>query len=111
MSYSIQGVSPVPLPPLSGSGASGIASAGGASSVGGAANGKSFQDFLVDSISQVNAMQTEANRAVETMATGGDVSPAEVLSAVQKADLAFRLMMQVRNKLVQAYQDVQSIRV
>jgi flagellar hook-basal body complex protein FliE len=71
----------------------------------------SFKNFLLDSIGQVNSMQQDANRAVEHLATGGDVSPAEVFTAVQKADLAFHMMMQVRNKLVQAYQDVQNIRV
>lgn len=72
---------------------------------------QSFQDLLLNSLNEVNSLQQDANQAVETLATGGDVNPAEVLSAVQKADIAFRLMMQVRNKLVQAYQDVQQIRV
>ena len=76
-----------------------------------AEGGTSFKDHLLNSISEVNSMQQDANHAVEALATGGDVSPAEVLSAVQKADLAFRMMMQVRNKLVQAYQEVQNIRV
>lgn len=71
----------------------------------------SFKNVLLDSIDQVNAMQQDANRAVEHLATGGDISPAEVFTAVQKADLAFRMMMQVRNKLVQAYQEVQNVRV
>ena len=71
----------------------------------------SFKDVLLDSIDQVNALQQDANRAIETMATGGDANPAEVLTAVQKADLAFRMMMQIRNKLVQAYQEVQNVRV
>ena len=78
--------------------------------IGGQSSG-SFKDFLLDSIQQVNSMQQDANQAVESFATGGDVNPAEVLTAVQKADMAFRMMMQVRNKLVQAYQDVQDIRV
>ena len=71
----------------------------------------SFKDFLLQSIHQVNSMQQEADHAVESMFTGGDVSPAEVLTAVQKADLAFRMMMQVRNKLVQVYQEVRDIRI
>lgn len=75
------------------------------------ASSGSFKNVLLESIDQVNLMQQDANRAVEQLATGGDVSPAEVFTAVQKADLAFRMMMQVRNKLVQAYQDVQNIRV
>jgi flagellar hook-basal body complex protein FliE len=72
---------------------------------------ESFKDFLVDSIRDVNSMQQQADQAVETMMTGGDSDPAEVLTAVQKADLAFRLMMQMRNKLMQVYQEVRDIRV
>src|SRR5689334_9315313 len=73
--------------------------------------GPSFKDYLLDSIKQVNTMQQDADRAVETLFTGGDVNPAEVLTAVQKADLAFRMMMQIRNKLVSAYEDIQNIRI
>jgi flagellar hook-basal body complex protein FliE len=90
---------PIPLP----GGPSGAAPA--------AAEGPSFRQFLLDSIHEVNAMQQEAEGAVEQLVTGGDVSMVEVLSAVQKADVAFRLMIQVRNKLVQAYQEIQDIRV
>ena len=56
-------------------------------------------------------MQQQADEAVESLFTGGDASPAEVLTAVQKADLAFRMLMQTRNKLVQAYQEIKDIRV
>ena len=73
--------------------------------------GTNFKDFLLDSIQQVNSMQQDADRAVESLATGGDVNPAEVMTAVQKADLAFKMMMQVRNKLVAAYQEVKDIRI
>lgn len=75
------------------------------------AEGSNFKDFLLDSIKQVNDVQQDADFAVEQLMTGEDVNPAEVLTAVQKADLAFRLMMQIRNKLVQAYNEVQAIRV
>jgi len=77
----------------------------------GAASGSSFQNMLVDSLKQVNSMQQEANKAVETLMTGGSANPAEVLTAVQKADLAFRMMMQVRNKLVAAYQEIKDIKI
>jgi len=56
-------------------------------------------------------MQLDADHAVEQMFTGGDVNPAEVLTAVQKADLAFRLTMQMRNKLMDVYQEVQNIKI
>jgi flagellar hook-basal body complex protein FliE len=75
------------------------------------AGGPSFKQQLLESIDQVNSMQAQANRAVEDLAAGEDVNPAEVLTAVQKADLAFRMMMQIRNKLVQAYQEVKDLRI
>ena len=71
----------------------------------------SFKDFLLGSIQELNSMQQEADRAVEKLVTGGDVNPAEVLTAVQKADIAFRLMIQVRNKIVDAYKEVENIRI
>jgi flagellar hook-basal body complex protein FliE len=77
----------------------------------GEAGGPSFKDMLVDSIQQVNDMQLQADQAVETMFSGGDVNPAEVLTAVQKADLAFRLTMQMRNKLMEVYQEIKDIRI
>ena len=74
-------------------------------------NTASFKDYLLESIQEVNSMQQAADQAVEKLVTGGEVNPAEVLTAVQKADIAFRTLLQVRNKIVQAYQEVQAIRV
>ena len=75
------------------------------------AGGKGFKEFLLDSIQEVNNIQKQADQSVESLFTGGDVNPAEVLTAVQKADLAFKMMMQVRNKLVQTYQEIRDIRI
>ena len=94
----------IPLPPLPPT-----ATALGASQE--TTGGESFKHMLLDSIQQVNAMQQDADRSVEALATGEDVNMAEVLTAVQKADIAFRMMMQIRNKLVEAYQQVSNIRV
>ncbi len=69
----------------------------------------SFKDLLAEGIEQVNAMQQQADMAVQQMMTGDDVDPATVLTAVQKADMSFRLMMQIRNKLMQAYQEIKDI--
>ena len=77
----------------------------------GEGTGASFKEFMLQSIGEVNGMQQEAQAAVEQLATGGDANLAEVMTAVQKADMSFRLMMQMRNKLVQAYQQIQDIRI
>ena len=79
--------------------------------VGEAQDAKSFKNFLLESIHEVNSMQQDADKAVENMMSGGEANPAEVLTAVQKADIAFRMMIQVRNKMVAAYDEVKSIRV
>jgi flagellar hook-basal body complex protein FliE len=71
----------------------------------------SFHNLLVDSINQVNDMQLQADQAVEAMFTGEDVNPAEVLTAVQKADLAFRLTMQMRNKVMDVYREIKEVRI
>ncbi len=76
-----------------------------------APGGVSFKEMLVDSIKEVNSMQQEADKAVEAMFTGEDINPAEVLTAVQKADLAFRLTMQMRNKAMEVYREIQDIRI
>lgn len=76
-----------------------------------AAEGLNFRELLLRSIQEVNSMQREADHAVERLMLGEEVTPAEVLTAVQKADIAFKLMIQIRNKLVQAYQEIQNIRV
>jgi flagellar hook-basal body complex protein FliE len=77
----------------------------------GASESGSFKDFLIKSIQDVNTAQQDANTAVETLMTGGDVDPASVLTAVEKADLAFRMMLQMRNKVLQVYQEVRDIRI
>ena len=73
--------------------------------------GQPFKNILLEALDQVNSMQHQADQAVEQLVTGGDVNPAEVLTSLQKADMSFKLMLQIRNKLVQAYQEVNNIRI
>lgn len=74
-------------------------------------SGPSFADVLKKSITEVNVLQKEANQAIEELQTGKRENVSEVLTAVEKADLAFRALMQVRNKLVDAYEEVNRLRV
>jgi flagellar hook-basal body complex protein FliE len=71
----------------------------------------SFANLLSKQVQNVNTMQTDANDMVHSLLTGGDVNEAEVLTAVQKADLAFRMLLQVRNKLIEAYREIQQIQI
>ena len=74
-------------------------------------DGPSFSDVLKNSIKQVNDLQKDADQAIQDLATGKTENFTEVLTAVEKADLAFRALMQIRNKLLDAYEEVNRLRV
>jgi flagellar hook-basal body complex protein FliE len=65
-----------------------------------------FGSILKDAISQVEDLHGSATQQVADLLKGdrGDVH--NVMIAVEKADIAFQLMLQVRNKIVSAYQEV-----
>ena len=71
----------------------------------------SFKDVLMANIEQVNRLQQDAQTAIEDLQTGKRDDVANVLIAKQHADDAFRLLLQVRNKLMDAYEEVKQIRV
>lgn len=71
----------------------------------------SFKQLLLESLNHVNSMQKNAEYAVQQLAVGENVDTAEVLTSIQKADITFRLMLQIRNKLLQAYQELNQIRI
>lgn len=71
-----------------------------------AGSSKTFGDFLVDSISKVNNLQHEANTAVQELASGKTKNVAETLLTVEKAELAFKTMNQVRQKVIDAYREI-----
>jgi flagellar hook-basal body complex protein FliE len=65
-----------------------------------------FSETLASAMDQIDQLQGDAQARVESLlqGNGGDVHSAMI--AVQKAELSFELMMQVRNKIVQAYQEI-----
>lgn len=75
-----------------------------------ASGGADFAQVLRAAIEQVNAAQQQANQLAQDFASGKDeVDLSTVMIELQKASLAFQQMVQVRNKLVQAYQDVMNM--
>lgn len=82
-------------------------SAGAATTV----DGKSFKDMLLNSLDEVNRLQQEAAAGVDQLMTGQTDDVANVFSAVRKADVAFSMLMEMRNKMVEAYQELQQMRV
>lgn len=76
------------------------------------ASGGEFGQLLKTSLNAVNAAQQESRSLKVGFETGtGDATLAEVMIASQKADLSFRAVTEIRNKLVQAYQDIMNMPV
>jgi flagellar hook-basal body complex protein FliE len=68
--------------------------------------GPEFANLLEDAISRVEAAGSEAGRAVDGFLAGGPGDLHSLALAGQKAGLQFEMLLQVRNKIVQAYQEV-----
>lgn len=75
------------------------------------AGGPGFKELLQRQIDQVNQLQEDANMAMQDLATGKRDDLESVITATQKADMAFRMLLQVRNKVMDAYEEVKQIRV
>lgn len=65
-----------------------------------------FADLFQDAVGQVNQLESQAQAAVKGLMTGTGVDVHQAVIATQKADMAFELVLAVRNKAVQAYQSV-----
>ena len=74
------------------------------------ADGKSFMAYLEEKMGQVDNLQQASEKAIQNLATGQEEDLGKVVSAVEKANLAFQMMVQIRNKLVDAYQEMMRIR-
>ncbi len=72
----------------------------------GGPKGKSFGDTLKESLDEVNKAQLDADKSIEDLVTGNNKNIHETMIAISKADLAFRMTVQIRNKVIDAYQEV-----
>ena len=70
-----------------------------------------FVDSLKAAIGQVNEAQVQAGQAVDSLMTGQSQDLHRTMVALQQADVSFQLMMQIRNKLVTAYEEIQRMQM
>ncbi len=66
-------------------------------------NSGSFGEILIDSIGQVNRLQMEADSNINDLATGKQPDIHRTMIAMEKASVSFELLMQIRNKVISAY--------
>lgn len=73
--------------------------------------GSTFADTLKEAVNNVNQLQHDADFKIQQLATGKNKNISEVMIASEKAGIAFKLMVQVRNKLMDAYQEIMKMQV
>ena len=73
--------------------------------------GGSFADMLKNSIDEVSKLQQDASQAVADLTTGKSDNVDGVMTAVEKSDLAFKTLLAIRAKLMDAYDEIKGITV
>ena len=69
-------------------------------------NSGSFGNMLAQSLKEVNRLHMAADEAVENLAAGKQKNLHETMISLEKADVAFQMLMQVRNKIIAAYETI-----
>ena len=83
---------------------------GGTASKGVEAKGETgFDDMLAEALGKLSQIQKDVAAAVEQLASGGDV--VEAVAAMEKAEMSFQVMVEVRNKLISAYEEVMRMQI
>lgn len=100
MSFAISSIhSPLPIQPIQ------------LNNTGAAASGGDFKNVLHSAIQEVEASRTNANHAIQSYLSGENQELHSTILATQTAELQFDMFMQVRNKVVGAYQEIMKMQV
>jgi flagellar hook-basal body complex protein FliE len=94
----------------------GIGSAGSAAQIRsihkpGEISGPSFKDTLAGFLKDVNTMQNQADEKILKMAAGEITDVHQVMNAAEEAKVAFNMMMEMRNRVMTAYEEVMRMRL
>ena len=71
----------------------------------------SFKKMLKGSVEEVNQLQGAADRSIEQLIAGKSKNLHETMIAIEKADISFRMMLEVRNKIIEAYHEIMRMQV
>lgn len=74
-------------------------------------DGASFKETLSKYINDVNEMQEKAGTSIKKMVAGEITDVHQVMTSVEQANTAFNMMMELRNKVMEAYQEIMRIRL
>jgi flagellar hook-basal body complex protein FliE len=70
-----------------------------------------FGTILTNKINEINQLQLDADQSITKVELGNSGSIQDAVIALEKADISFRTMMQVRNKIIEAYQEIMRMQV
>ncbi|RLA93753.1 MAG: flagellar hook-basal body complex protein FliE [Deltaproteobacteria bacterium] len=74
-------------------------------------NAVSFSKLLKQAINEVDRLQKEADQAIKDLATDKQGDLQRAMIAIEKAEISFQLMMQVRNKIIAAYEEIMRMQI
>ena len=74
-------------------------------------SGPSFKEYLTDSIGEIQRLQTAADETINNLVAGEVTNVSEAMIAIEKANMAFLTLLQVRNKIISAYEEIQRMQV
>lgn len=74
-----------------------------------ASNGENFDKFLTEAMNKISEIQKDAELAVKELAQGGDVTQAII--NLEKVDMSFQMMVEIRNRLLNAYEEIMRMQV
>ncbi len=77
----------------------------------GPVNKTSFAELLTKSVNEVNGLQNEANVAIQKLVSGENKNLHETMLTVEKAEIAFKAMNQIRMKVIEAYREIMRMQV
>lgn len=83
-----------------------VGQAAAAGAAGGAGKIESFAKVLEEKLAQVDALQKKADALLEGFFTGQVTDVHEVILAAQQAELALQLTVEIRNRVIEAYQEI-----
>ena len=70
-----------------------------------------FSDFITSTINQVNESQTEGDLAIQKLNSGEAQNLHDVMISVEQADISLRMLVQIRNKAIQAYEEIMRMQI
>ncbi|KKM12433.1 hypothetical protein SY88_04125 [Clostridiales bacterium PH28_bin88] len=73
--------------------------------------GQSFSDLLKEKLQEVNTLQAEADTLAQKLVVGEPVDLHQVMIAAEQANLALQLTVQIRNKIIEAYQEISRMQI